>query len=163
MHSLRRTITALLFVLAIAANAACQQQDANARLARFRSDLEHLRETLVIPGLSAAIVQDGKLVWAGGLGYRDEGARLPATENTRYPIASLTKCFTAVAAMQLVGRKRLNLDDPASKYGDRSAERVRVRHYLSQMSESAPGVRFLYNTERFNRLGAILEKASGKP
>ena len=163
MPPLRRTLTAVVFVLVLTAVAACQQPDANAPVARFRSDLEHLRQTLLIPGLSAAIVKDGKILWAGGLGYRDEAARLPATENTHYPIASLTKSFTAVAAMQLVGRKRLNLDDSASKYGDRSAERLRVRHYLSQMSEAAPGVRFLYNSERFNRLGTILEKASGKP
>jgi CubicO group peptidase (beta-lactamase class C family) len=162
MHPLRRTLTAVVFVLALTAAANSEQQP-NPDLARFQSELEHLRQTLLVPGLSVAIVKDKKILWAGGLGYRDEAARLPATGNTRYPIASLTKCFTAVAAMQLVGRKRLNLDDPASKYGDRSAERLRVRHYLSQMSESAPGVRFLYNSERFNRLGAILEKASGKP
>jgi len=162
MSPLRRILTAGVFVFALTA-AAGSQQHANPDLARFRSDLEQLRQTLLVPGLSAAIVQDGKIFWAGGLGYRDEAARLPATENTRYPIASLTKCFTAVAAMQLVGRKRLNLDDPANKYGDRSTGRMRVRHYLSQMSEAEPGVRFLYNSERFNRLGAILEKGSGQP
>jgi CubicO group peptidase (beta-lactamase class C family) len=135
----------------------------NPQLTRFRGELEHLRQALLIPGLSVAIVQDGNILWAGGLGYRDEAAHLPATEHTRYPIASLTKSFTAVTAMQLVEHKRLNLEDFARKFGLEDGPRVRVRHYLSQMSEVEPGTRFLYNGDRYNRLTTILETASGKP
>ena len=162
MRSRSRTYITALFLL-LPAFVHAQSPAPNPQLTRFRADLEHLRQTLLIPGLSAAIVQDGKLLWAGGLGYRDEAAHLPATEHTRYPIASLTKPFTAVAAMQLVERKRLNLDDFAGKFGLSDGPRVRVRHYLTQMSEAEPGTRFLYNGDRYNRMTTILETASGKP
>lgn len=39
--------------------------------ARFAEALESLRRLLKIPGLSAAIVKDQELVWAGGFGYSD--------------------------------------------------------------------------------------------
>lgn len=157
-------VVVLLLVAVVAPlQAQAPETKENPQVLRFRADLENLRQRLLIPGLSAAIVENGSILWAGGLGYRDEAAHLPATENTRYPIASLTKCFTAAAAMQLVERKRLNLDDPAAKYHVTDDSRVRVQHYLAQMSEAAPGTRFLYNSERFNHLTAILEKASRKP
>jgi CubicO group peptidase (beta-lactamase class C family) len=61
------------------------------RLARLETQLEDLRELLAIPGMSAAVVKDQKLIWAHGFGFADNERRIPAAENTPYRIASLTK------------------------------------------------------------------------
>ncbi|HKQ78183.1 MAG TPA: hypothetical protein VJ810_31075 [Blastocatellia bacterium] len=49
------------------------------RIARFEKQLEELREKLKIPGLSAAIVKDQKLLWAKGFGQADIENKIPAT------------------------------------------------------------------------------------
>ena len=47
------------------------------------------------PGISIAVVEKGKLIYAGGFGYRDIDKKLPVTENTQFAIGSCTKAFTA--------------------------------------------------------------------
>src|SRR5262245_14514543 len=66
------------------------------RVDRFRQHLEADREALKIPGLSAVILADGKVLWTQGFGYADVENRLPATPDTLYHIGSLTKTFTAI-------------------------------------------------------------------
>lgn len=66
-------------------------------------------------GLSVAFLLDGR-VWAKGFGYRDLKKRLPATPQTSYRMASVTKPFTAVAALQLYERGRLDLDADIRRY-----------------------------------------------
>src|SRR5687767_15847916 len=46
--------------------------------------LEALRQQAGIPGLSAAVVQDGELVWERGFGFEDVEARVRATPDTPY-------------------------------------------------------------------------------
>lgn len=69
-----------------------------------------------IPGLSAAIVADQEVIWAGGSGYADLTARRPATPQTIYSICSISKLFTSIAVMQLRDQGKLRLDDPVSKH-----------------------------------------------
>ena len=79
-------------------------------LAQFEADVEELREELKIAGLSAEIVKDQAVVWAKGFGFADLENQIPATENTPYGIASLTKPFAAALLMQLVEAGQLDLD-----------------------------------------------------
>ena len=79
-------------------------------LAQFEADVEKLREELKIPGLSVAIVKDQEVVWAKGFGFADLENQIPATEDTPYEIASLTKPFAAALLMQLVEAGQLDLD-----------------------------------------------------
>ena len=60
-------------------------------IAQFERELEALRQTLQIPGLSAAIVQDQELIWAKGFGYADLENQIAATADTPYRLASVTK------------------------------------------------------------------------
>ena len=85
------------------------------RLGRFERQLEGLRQRLHIPGMSAAIVKDRKVVWAKGFGQADLEKKVPATPETNYRIASLTKTFASVLLLQLVEQGKLNLDDPIAK------------------------------------------------
>ena len=64
------------------------------------------------PGLSIGIVYDQDLIWAKGYGFADLERRVPATPNTLYRIASISKLFTATAIMQLRDAGKLRLDDP---------------------------------------------------
>jgi D-alanyl-D-alanine carboxypeptidase len=64
-----------------------------------------------VPGFSVAVVQDGKVILARGYGWANVELSVPATENTVYQIASVTKTFTATAIMMLVEEGKLKLDD----------------------------------------------------
>ena len=126
--------------------------------------LDSIRQELKIPAMSAAIVQDQKVVWARGFGYADLENRIPATEKTAYHLASLTKTFASTILMQLVEQGKIKLDDPVSKYGIRleSEGVIRVRHLLSHTSEGNPGERYSYNGNRFAELDKVIQKATGK-
>lgn len=63
-----------------------------------------------IPGLSCAIVRRGELVFRLGLGLADVENDVPATPQTVYRLASISKPVTAVLAMQLAERSELDLD-----------------------------------------------------
>ena len=68
------------------------------------------------PSLAIAIVNDGQLIVAKGYGESDVENHVPATADTVYRIASLSKSLTATAAMRLVEEHRLDLDAPVQKY-----------------------------------------------
>lgn len=136
----------------------------SARIGRFETQLESLRQELKIPAYSAAIVKDQKVVWAKGFGYADVENKIPATEHTAYHLASLTKTFASTILMQLVQEGKLNLDDPVSKYGItlESNGVITVRHLLSHTSEGNPGEQYSYNGNRFAELDKVVQRASGK-
>ncbi len=64
-----------------------------------------------IPGISAALVHDQEVIWAGATGYADPDAGAPATTGTAYSICSISKLFTSIGVMQLRDAGRLRLDD----------------------------------------------------
>jgi CubicO group peptidase (beta-lactamase class C family) len=137
------------------------------RIARFEKQIEELREKLKIPGLSAAIVKDQKLLWAKGFGYQDLENRIPAAPETNYRIASLTKTFASTLLMQLVEHGRLDPDELMSKYSPGFQERfnndaIRVRHVLTHTSHDTPGEGYRYDGNRFVYLADVIEKVSGK-
>ncbi|HEV7765202.1 MAG TPA: serine hydrolase domain-containing protein [Thermoanaerobaculia bacterium] len=69
-----------------------------------------------IPGISAAIVSDQKILWSGGSGHAEPGTARVATADTLYSICSVSKLFTSVAVMQLRDEGKLTLDDPIAKH-----------------------------------------------
>lgn len=82
--------------------------------AALDADLEVLREAGAFPGLSAAIVKDGELVWAGAYGWADVENEIPVTTDTLFMIASISKTFVATSVMQLVEVGDLDLDADVS-------------------------------------------------
>jgi CubicO group peptidase (beta-lactamase class C family) len=134
------------------------------RVAAFRQQLEADRTALRIPGMSAVIVEDGKVLWTEGFGYADVEHHVPATPDTLYHLASVTKTFTAILVLQLAEQGKLDLDEPVSHYSkDFKDDRVRIKHLLSHTSEGTPGETFAYNPQRFEYLKTILEQKTGKP
>ena len=69
-----------------------------------------------IPGAIVLIQHHGQPVYLKCFGKRDVEKATPMTADTIFPIHSVTKTITSVAAMMLVDRGKIALDDPVSKY-----------------------------------------------
>lgn len=69
-----------------------------------------------IPGLSVAIGVGDAPIWTRGYGFADLENFVPATERSRYRLASISKPITAVALLQLVEAGKASLDDDVRKY-----------------------------------------------
>lgn len=69
-----------------------------------------------IGGVTVGIVVGPNLVWTKSYGYADMVRKIPATKDTVYRIASVTKQFTGLMLLQLVERRRVHLSDPVEKY-----------------------------------------------
>ena len=69
-----------------------------------------------IPGAIVLVQQHGKPVYLTWFGVRDPDKGTPMTENAIFPIHSLTKTITSLAAMTLIDRGKIALADPVSKY-----------------------------------------------
>jgi CubicO group peptidase (beta-lactamase class C family) len=86
-----------------------------------RSQLDKLfLEVTSDPGYhfnGAVLVADGdKIIFQNAVGYADISNHGKNSIQTRFQLASLSKVFTAVAIMQLVEKKSIQLDDPIKKY-----------------------------------------------
>ena len=68
------------------------------------------------PGYAFGIVLDGKLIYSGSSGYTDINKKIPATTQSMFRIASMSKSFTAMAILKLRDKGKLTLDDPAYLY-----------------------------------------------
>jgi CubicO group peptidase (beta-lactamase class C family) len=69
-----------------------------------------------IPGAIVLIQRHGKPVYFKTFGKRDVEKGTPMTADAIFPIHSVTKTITSVAAMMLADRGKLSLDNPVSKY-----------------------------------------------
>ena len=65
--------------------------------------------------LSVAVLSGEQIVWSKGYGLAEPERGTPATPLTRYRAGSVSKVFTAMAAMQLAEQGRLDLDAPLAE------------------------------------------------
>ena len=85
-------------------------------------DIDHIDDWLErvkddrYPSLAAIIVRDGEVLYRGAFGVEDKESKRPATTNTQYNVASVTKIFTASLAVILHEQGVVDLDQPAVKY-----------------------------------------------
>jgi CubicO group peptidase (beta-lactamase class C family) len=131
---------------------------------QFSADLSLLMTYFHIPGLAVAVIDKDKVILEQYLGHADLEAHLAVTSETRFPIASLTKMFTAVVMLQLAAEGALSLDAPVHRYLDFEglAQSITLGHLLSHTSQGAPGKQFYYSG-RFSWLTQIIEKVTGEP
>lgn len=128
-----------------------------------------------IPTVSAALVKDEEVVFFH---------RCRSEVQKKYSIASFTKTFTALAALQLVDRRKVRLDEPVNNYfplflenDNLSTRQVTLRDLLTHTAgvvnlgtgeDGLPrqlypaGSRFYYSNQGFNVVGKIIEKISGQ-
>lgn len=96
-----------------------------------------------VPGAAISIVDANGSIYSRGFGLRDREAGTPATPSTVFGIASLSKSFTALTALVLQERGRLNVDDlvtdhlPDFAYPGLGPD-VRVRHLISHSTGLPP-------------------------
>lgn len=133
-----------------------------------------LEEVLVedqLPSISVAMSKQGVLVYSRAIGFADLENEVPATEHSAYPIGSVSKPFTAVAALQLGEREQLDLDAPVQRYCASFSDNpnpITVRQLLGHTG----GIRH-YDYRRFEEdylnkrsyesIDAALEKFVGDP
>src|ERR1039458_1413514 len=68
------------------------------------------------PGAAVAIVSRDKVEWVAGVGKADVAANQPATADTLFRIGSVSKSFTALAALQLQEAGKLKLTDTVRQW-----------------------------------------------
>jgi CubicO group peptidase (beta-lactamase class C family) len=82
-------------------------KDEDAVDAFIKAQMERRR----IPGLSLAIIQDGRIVKARGYGVTEAGGGRPVTASTLFQAGSISKPVSAMGALHLVERGKLALDE----------------------------------------------------
>ncbi|MCX6671513.1 MAG: serine hydrolase, partial [Euryarchaeota archaeon] len=68
------------------------------------------------PSMSACIIHNTTVIWKKGYGFSDIEAHEPATTQTIYVVASITKTITSTALMQLYEQGLFHLDDDVNMY-----------------------------------------------
>lgn len=111
------------------------QPDASAIDAYLRGQVTANR----LPGLAVAIVQGERVIFSQGYGEAAPGR--PVTPQTQFYLGSVSKSFTALAALQLVEQGKLELDAPVQKYlpwfraaDPQASAQITVRHLLNHTS-----------------------------
>src|SRR5688572_23179305 len=100
---------ALLLAVLVVARPGAQQPAFNRYevLSVLEVYLESLRQQSGIPGMSAAIVREGAILWERGFGYQDVTGRNRATPDTPYLVGDLSGTLAAVLLLQCVEQRRL--------------------------------------------------------
>lgn len=151
----RSTKTALLalFVSVALAQQASGQSLTFSLLERY---LDSLRQQSGIPGMSAAVVQNGRVVWEKGFGLSDLEHSIAARPDTPYHIADLTESLSSTLLLeQCVETGHLGLDDRLQQWMPSFSEPgTTVRDILSHRSQ---GGSFKYDGGRYATLTGVIE------
>lgn len=124
--------------------------------------LDAVRQRLAIPGCSLAVGYGDGSIETAGLGYADLEQGLPATADTQYHIASLSKGFAALVALQLEAEGRLDLAFSMADTARFSDSAVTLRRILSHTA-MRPDEGFRYRSDHFMQLTPVLESAARQP
>jgi D-alanyl-D-alanine carboxypeptidase len=117
--------------------ASCSTQETPAKVKRIDEVIKKLMSERQIPGLTLAVVKDGKTILQRAYGWASIEEKTPAKVETIYPLASTSKIFTSVAVMRLLESGELTLDDRVDRllqglpaaWGE-----ITVRHLLTHTS-----------------------------
>jgi len=78
--------------------------------------IEERMKKYKVKGISIAVIKDYKVDWARGYGWADEEEKRPVTTETLFQAASISKAFNAIAILQLVQDKKLDLYTDINTY-----------------------------------------------
>jgi CubicO group peptidase (beta-lactamase class C family) len=108
-----------------------------ARIDELKKFVTAAQSVTGVPGVAFGLVQDGKVVWAGGLGVRELGKPAPVDAKTLFMIASNTKALTTLMLAKLVDQKKLTWEGAATtslpqfKLGnDEVTKQVQIKHLV---------------------------------
>jgi len=160
---------------------------------QFDAFLAAFRKEHSIPALSAVILRDGEILWEKAYGFSDDEGEVPATPDTTFKIASVTKPIAATAILREAAAGGIALDTPmtadsgwpdtcrwladsAITFGSGGADahgtavpRINcdrplfLRDILNMRVNGAAASGFVYNPISFARIDRIIEGAGGRP
>ncbi len=144
---------------------------AKADSAAIEAILCETRDAWHAPGIAAAIVRNGEMIYLGGVGVRELGSDKKVTADTLFPIGSCTKAFTTTALAVLVDEGKAGWDDPVRKHlpwfrlNDPLADRdVRLRdllcHRIGLARHDLLWYRASWSVEESVRRMAFLERST---
>jgi CubicO group peptidase (beta-lactamase class C family) len=180
-----KKLFSLAITLIIYSTLFAQTNSTKDAIAKLQKDIPQLLERSDVPGISIALIRNGKLVWSGAFGIANANTKKPVTENTNFEAASLSKPVFAYAVLKLVDEGKLDLDTPLNKYlgnnydvvNDDRINLITARRVLSHTSgfpnwrdddgtkslliHFKPGEKFSYSGEGMVYLSKVVEKITG--
>ncbi|MFQ5463499.1 MAG: serine hydrolase domain-containing protein [Phycisphaerae bacterium] len=166
--------SSLYLMASLPAAPAVSQADIDARFeesargARIRAYVEAQQKEQAIPGLSLAIAIDHSVVWSRAFGLSDLENAVPATPQTVYRIASISRLVTAICVMQLVQQGKIALNTSVRDFVPElpnKGHRITVEHILAHLSGIRPikSSEELFNSKRYARLVDALDPFKDDP
>lgn len=158
-----------LLAARLSANAFAGPAD-DERFRQLKEAISAHASQLKIPGLAAAVVENGQASFVHTEGYADIEKKIPVRRDHIFPVASLTKTFAAVNLALYEQQGKISLDDyildypflPVGFTPDRLyTPNLKIKHVLSHTSEGDPGSNFMYNGNRYSFVYGVFEKISG--
>jgi CubicO group peptidase (beta-lactamase class C family) len=116
----------LLALALLVAHSDIAAQDTPPRFRAVRDSLVRLVESGITPSIALSLTTRDGVVWETAVGLADRERAIAATPTTSYPVASVAKSLTALAALRAMDRGLLDLDRPVSAYLGADAIRVQV-------------------------------------
>jgi len=130
---------------------------------RIDERMKHFR----VPGVSVAVVDDGKVVWARGYGVVERSKSAPITAKTLFQAASIGKPVAATATLRLAEQGKLSIDEDVNRYlrswkvpdSELTAiEKVTLRRLLSHTAgTNVHGLRGYLSTDPLPTVPQILD------
>ena len=111
----RIVLIALLLQVTTAGNFVGLAQTRQEELKQFDDFVALQMKLDKTPGLTIGFIKDN-FEWVKGYGFADLENKVPARAESAYRLASVTKSMTAVAIMQLVEKKKIDLDAEVQTY-----------------------------------------------
>lgn len=157
-HKILLLLSALLLI-ACNSKPETPQQD---HLEVFTKELKELKTFFSVPGLSAIVSKNNEIIYENYFGYADIAHQVKVDSLTAFPIASITKLYSATLLMKLAENNTLSLDTPVKTVltNVQLSDSIQVKHLLSHTSQGNIGKEFFYSS-RFSLLTPIIEKVTG--
>jgi len=156
VRTLKTLLVALLAIGALAPHMGAQQ---SLPFSLFERYLDALRQQSGIPGLSAAIAHNDRLVWDRAFGYQDVAAFETTRSDTPYPILDLSQTFSATVLLeQCLDLRSLELTDRVRRWHSQFTEENTTVGQL--LSHAAPEGGFKYDTSRYATLTSVIEQCA---
>ena len=118
-----------------------------------------------IPGVSIAVIKDGKIILAKGYGFANVEHQVPVKTETIFQSGSVGKQFTATGVMMLVEAGKISLEDKIGKYltdAPESWKEITIRHLLTHTAGTTDYPRD-FNFRRDYTEDELLKRAAAIP